>query len=204
MSMGLWGMGMTISGTSVLGTETLPHQYHEESTNPLTNTYRTKDDQFVSLAFLQSDRYWPEFCLLVDKLDWLADERFAESASRDEHRAALVELLDDLFAGRPLDEWVELLSQQDGPWDVLLPAGRVRHDAQAQANGYVQPVAHDGDGEVVLVPAPAQFDGEVPELGRAPRFGEHTEAVLRAQGFDEQRIAESAGTRHHPVSRRGG
>ena len=152
MSMGLWGMGMTISGTSVLDTETLPHQYHAESTNPLTNTYRTKDDQFVSLAFLQSDRYWPEFCVLVDKLDWLADERFAEAASRYEHRAALVELLDDLFAEKPLDEWEELLAQQDGQWDVMLPAGRVRHDPQAQANGYVQPVAHDGDGEVVLVP----------------------------------------------------
>src|SRR5204862_2577724 len=81
-SMGLWAMGMTISGTSVLDVDALPHQYHAESTNPRVNEYRTKDDKFIALGFLQSDRYWPEFCLLVDRLDWLADERFEDAADR--------------------------------------------------------------------------------------------------------------------------
>src|SRR5262245_41324980 len=39
MSVGLWAMGMTISGTSVLDADTLPHQYHRDSTNPLVNEY---------------------------------------------------------------------------------------------------------------------------------------------------------------------
>jgi crotonobetainyl-CoA:carnitine CoA-transferase CaiB-like acyl-CoA transferase len=189
MSMGLWAMGMTISGTSMVDTDTLPHQYHAESTNPVVNHYRTKDDHFISLAFLQSDRYWPEFCLLVDKLDWLADERFTDSAARDVNRVACIELLEELFAERTLDEWRELLSQQDGQWDVLLPAGQAQHDPQAQANGYVQRVQHDGEGKIVLVPAPAQFDGAVPALGKAPTFGAHTDDVLRAHGFDDDAIA---------------
>ena len=85
MSMGVWAMGMTISGTSVLDATALPHQYHEDSTNPLVNEYRTRDGGFIALAFLQSDRYWPEFCVLVDRYDWLADERFTDSAARAEH-----------------------------------------------------------------------------------------------------------------------
>ena len=44
----------------------------------------------------------------------------------------------------------------------VLPAGQVQHDEQAQANGYVQRIEHDGDGKVVLVAAPVQFDGEAP------------------------------------------
>jgi crotonobetainyl-CoA:carnitine CoA-transferase CaiB-like acyl-CoA transferase len=189
MAMGLWAMGMTISGTSVLGTDTLPHQYHAESTNPVVNHYRTKDDHIISLAFLQSDRYWPEFCVLVDKIEWLADERFTDSAAREVNRIACIELLEELFAEKTLDEWQELLSQQDGQWDVLLPAGQVRNDAQVQANGYVQRIEHDGDGEILLVPAPAQFDGEVPTLGMAPAFGADTDAVLRDQGLDDDAIA---------------
>jgi crotonobetainyl-CoA:carnitine CoA-transferase CaiB-like acyl-CoA transferase len=190
MSAGLWAMGMTISGTSVLGTEALPHQRHAAATNPLVNVYRTKDDQLVSLAFLQSDRYWPEFCVLVDKDAWLADSRFTESADRAEHAPALIALLEDLFAQRPLDEWTELLSQQDGQWDVLRPAGTVRHDPQALANDYVQPIEHDDGGGVVLVPAPAQFDGQAPRLGKAPKLGADTDDLLAGLGLDADTIAD--------------
>jgi len=190
MSAGLWAMGMTISGTSVLDTEVLPHQHHVDAPNPLVNNYRTSDGHIVSLAFLQSDRYWPEFCVATDKLDWLADERFTDSAARAANAKDLIALLDELFAQRTLEEWEKLLSGQDGQWDVLLPAGRVKDDRQAQANGYVQEVLHDGDGKVSLVAAPAQFDGEAPCLGRAPTMGADTDDVLSAQGFDIDAIAD--------------
>ena len=190
MSVGLWAMGMTISGTSVLDTDTLPHQYHRNSTNPLVNEYRTKDDGFIALAFLQSDRYWPEFCVLVERYEWLADERFTESSTRAAHTDALVALLDELFLERDLAEWQELLSQQNGQWDTVLPAGQVQHDEQARANGYVQRIEHDGGGKVVLVAAPVQFGGHVPQLGKAPAFGADTDDVLRAQGFTDDAIAD--------------
>jgi crotonobetainyl-CoA:carnitine CoA-transferase CaiB-like acyl-CoA transferase len=190
MSMGLWAMGMTISGASVLDVDRLPHQHHRDSTNPLVNEYRTKDDGFIALAFLQSDRYWPEFCVLVERLDWLADERFTDSTDRAANSQALVKLLDELFLERDLAEWQDLLSTQDGQWDTVMPAGQARHDEQALANGYVQRVEHDGDAEIVLVPAPAQFDGEVPALGKAPTFGADTDDVLRAQGLDDDAIAD--------------
>jgi crotonobetainyl-CoA:carnitine CoA-transferase CaiB-like acyl-CoA transferase len=190
MSVGLWAMGMTISGTSVLDTDTLPHQYHRNSTNPLVNEYRTKDGGFIALAFLQSDRYWPEFCVLVERFEWLADERFAELSTRAANAEALVELLDELFLERDLAVWQELLATQDGQWDIVLPAGRVQHDAQARANGYVQRIEHDGAGKVVLVPAPVQFGGEAPTLGKAPAFGADTDDVLRTHGVSDDAIAD--------------
>lgn len=190
MSMGLWAMGMTISGASVLDVDSLPHQYHRNSTNPLVNEYRTKDGGFIAMAFLQSDRYWPEFCVLVDRLDWLADERFTDSAARAENSEALVGLLDELFLERDLAEWQRLLTKQDGQWDTVLPAGQVRYDSQVRANGYVQEIEHDGDGRIALVAAPVQFDGVVPELGKAPTFSADTDDVLRSQGFDDAAIAD--------------
>jgi crotonobetainyl-CoA:carnitine CoA-transferase CaiB-like acyl-CoA transferase len=190
LSAGLWAMGMTISGTSVLDVETLPHQYHADSTNPLVNEYRTRDGGFIALGFLQSDRYWPEFCLVVDRVDLVADERFYDSSTRAQHRGALVGILDELFLERDLAEWQALLDTQDGQWDTVQPAGAVREDRQALANGYVQRIQHDGDGKVVLVAAPVQFNGEVPVLGKAPAFSADTDEVLRGHGLDEAAIAD--------------
>ena len=190
MSAGLWAMGMTVSGTSVLDTDDLPHQGHFAGANPLTNVYRTKDGHYIALGFLQADKYWPEFCLTVERLDWIGDERFTTMEDRRVNSEACVRMLDELFAERNLAEWEEVLSRQQGQWDVFLTAGRVRHDEQVQANEFAQLVEHPDDGKVVLVPAPAQFDGEVTQLGRGPTLGADTDDVLTSLGFDAAAIAD--------------
>ena len=190
MSAGLWAMSMTISGTSVLGVDELPYQGHEASPNPLTNVYRTKDGHFIALGFLQADKYWPEFCLAADRLEWIGDPRFATMEDRRVNSVECVRLLDELFAERTLSDWEDVLSRQDGQWDVFLKGGRVRFDEQVRANEYAQHVEHEGDGKIVLVPAPAQFDGDVTRLGTAPTLGSDTDDVLTAHGFDEAAIAD--------------
>jgi crotonobetainyl-CoA:carnitine CoA-transferase CaiB-like acyl-CoA transferase len=189
MSVGIWAMGMTISGTSMLDTDTLPHQYREERDNPLVNMYRTSDGHMLSLAFLQSDRYWPEFCVLAGRDDLLADERFTDAAGREQHSRACIQILEELFAERTLAEWKVVLEATGGQWDVLLPPGRVAYDPQVQANGYVQRVHHEGRS-ITLVPAPAQFDGVIAEPGRAPALGSATEATLQRHGLDETTITQ--------------
>lgn len=188
LSAGLWAMGMTVSGTSVLDVDQLPHQRHDSTPNPLTNLYRTKDNHYIALGFLQADRYWPDFCVVVDKVDWLTDVRFIDSAARTANAAACIELLDALFAERTLDEWRDVLSRQSGQWDVLLAAGETQYDEQVVANRFVQRVEHAGNGKINLVPAPAQFDEEIATLGRAPRLGEHTDEVLAELGYDADAV----------------
>jgi crotonobetainyl-CoA:carnitine CoA-transferase CaiB-like acyl-CoA transferase len=190
MSAGLWAMGMSVSGASVLDVEELPAADRTRTPNPLTNVYRTKDGHFVALGFLQADRYWAELCILVDHLEWVTDDRFDTMQSRAVHSEACVRMLDELFAGRTLAEWEELLSRQQGQWDVFLKAGEVRYDEQVRANDYAQFVAHDGDGKIVLVPAPAQFGGEVTELGRGPALGADTDDLLAELGYDVEAIAD--------------
>ncbi|MET0324443.1 MAG: CoA transferase [Ilumatobacteraceae bacterium] len=190
MSAGLWAMGMTVSGSSVLDVDDLPHQGHFAGANPLTNVYRTKDGHFIALGFLQADKYWPEFCMTVDRLDWIGDERFTSMEDRRVNSEACVRMLDELFAEHTLAEWEEILSRQSGQWDVFLEAGRVRYDEQVQANEFAQLVEHDGEGKVVLVPAPAQFDNEVTQLGKGPGLGADTDDVLTSLGFDAATIAD--------------
>jgi formyl-CoA transferase len=71
-----------------------------------------------------------------------------------------------------------------------LPAGRIRHDEQVQANEFAQEIENDRGGKVVLVPAPAQFDGVVSQLRNAPRLGANTDDVLRELGRSDEQIAQ--------------
>lgn len=44
--------------------------------NPLAGLYRTQDGRHIQIAFLESDRYWPDFCQLIDRPDLIANPRF--------------------------------------------------------------------------------------------------------------------------------
>ena len=52
---------------SAFGLEGFPKGPREASSNPLVGTYRTSDDRFLMLVFLQSARYWGEFTQVVGR-----------------------------------------------------------------------------------------------------------------------------------------
>ncbi len=188
LSAGLWAMQPGIAGTSLVHTAELDPQRHYSSSNPLTTMYRTRDDRFIMLGLLQGDRYWPEFCVAVDRTDWLADERFANSESRDDNKLACIEMLDQLFSTRTLADWQDVFADQEFQWDVVRFPGEVLEDPQVRANGYVQTVTHPCGTSIRLTASPTQFDEVVVPLKSAPLHGENTDEVLKAAGIQPSRI----------------
>ncbi len=160
--------------------------------NPLTGTYRTKDDRHVQLMFLQGDRYWPDFCRTVGRNDLAEDPRFIDIAARRTNAAACVGELDAVFAEHTLEEWKEILAPLDAPWSPMQSIEEVADDPQVLANSYIGEVVTDDGGSYRLPSVPVQFDGHPPDLRRAPEHGEHTEAVLVELGYDWDRIGELA------------
>jgi crotonobetainyl-CoA:carnitine CoA-transferase CaiB-like acyl-CoA transferase len=190
LSTAMWSMSPGIVSSLLFGPALPlpPPSPRSQPTNPLVGVYRTKDGKFVNLVFLQSDRYWPEFCRGIERPELLHDPRFADAAGRAAHRDEFVATLDDIFAERTLDEWRDVLDRAEGVWAPVQTVAEVGHDRQAVANGYLRDVvAHDGTG-FSLVACPVQFDETPPELTAAPELGQHTEEVLLDLGLSWDEI----------------
>jgi crotonobetainyl-CoA:carnitine CoA-transferase CaiB-like acyl-CoA transferase len=156
----------------------------------LTNCYRTKDDRWLYLVFIEPDRYWPDFCARLGRTDLAADPRFVDAAARARHVRECVEALDEVFATRTLDEWRAAFDGMAGPWAPVQTAAETVRDPQVLANEYLGR-AGDGDDGFALVSNPVQFDGRaVGHLPLAPSVGEHTGSLLAELGYPEDEIAD--------------
>jgi crotonobetainyl-CoA:carnitine CoA-transferase CaiB-like acyl-CoA transferase len=186
----LWGMQAAIVGASLSGQDELPKRTHEEAVNPLANTYATSDGRHVVLCMLQRERYWKELCLAIERPDLATDERFLTSSALAANLATCIQELDKTFATRPLEEWKARLAQQPGQWDIVQRVGETPKDAQALANGFVQDVDYGDGRSLKMVSVPVLFNREHLKARPAPGLGEHTDTVLSALGFDEEKILD--------------
>ncbi|HET9495204.1 MAG TPA: CoA transferase, partial [Chloroflexia bacterium] len=136
-------------------------------------------DGWLVLA-VGNDRQWQRFCRAVQRADLARDERFAANDLRVTNRSALVPLLEEMFAGRTVGEWVALLREHDVPAGPVNTVDRALESEQARARGLVRTVEHPG-GPLRMVASPLGLTTTPPAIRRRPPLlGEHTEEVLRA------------------------
>lgn len=188
LATGMWQMQRSISQATLDGGEKPPRVGRDRVNNPLVNSYRTSDGRYVSLCMLQSQRYWAPFCAAAGHPELGADPRFAAEADRSRNIAACVAELDALFSRQSLTQWREILSRQDGQWDVVQEVSELCRDTQVVANRYIQPVDY-GEGRVMpMVSTPIQFDGCALDARPAPSLGADSEAILTTLGYSEDDI----------------
>jgi len=156
--------------------------------NPLVGSYRTSDGRHIALVFLESDRYWADFCRLLGRDDLVDDPRFVDLQARREHSEECVAELRAEFAARTFAEWKQLLAQIDAPWAPVQAVEELLEDPQVLANDYIGDVVVEGSPAYRLPTVPVQFDERPPELRRAPEHGEHTETVLLELGYTWEQI----------------
>ncbi|MFJ9246814.1 CaiB/BaiF CoA transferase family protein [Streptomyces sp. NPDC101776] len=163
---------------------------HGSRTNPLIGAYLTSDGRWIELSMLQPGRYWAEFCKHAGRGELATDERFDSTEKLMANAAPAADIVAELIASRPFEEWVEILSRGEGQWSAVQNAWEVGQDPSLRANGMIAQVV-DADGvNRELVANPVQFDETPADITRAPLFAEHTDEVLRSLGLsDEELIA---------------
>ena len=109
----------------------------------------------------------------------------------EEKRAALLSLLDELFATGPRDEWVAKLRAADivaAPINTLLEAS---NDPDVVANGYVAEIDYPKYGKRLKVHgSPWQFSETPARIGTAPELGVDNDAVLAEFGYTPAQIRD--------------
>jgi crotonobetainyl-CoA:carnitine CoA-transferase CaiB-like acyl-CoA transferase len=141
---------------------------------------------------LQGNGEWKEAMTALGFYDRLTAAGFAELGviiGNDELRVKLLATLDGLFATGPRDRWVDILRKADivsAPINTLLEAS---NDPDVVANGYVTEVDYPEYGKMLKVHgSPWQFSETPAKIGRAPKLGEHNEAILEELGYSTSDI----------------
>jgi CoA:oxalate CoA-transferase len=141
--------------------------------------FRAEDEWFV--LGVGNDTLWQTFCKAVDRLDLLADQRFATNGDRTKHYDDLMPELERLFTRKTAAEWLALLESAGVPAAPVNAIDRVMQDKQLQARNMFVTVDDAVAGPVIVPGNPIKMDSlpETADRPPAPAIGQHTESILR-------------------------
>jgi formyl-CoA transferase len=170
------GLANIASNYLVAGQEATRWGTAHESIIPY-QVFRTKDRP-IAIA-VANQKLWVNFCKLVGKEDWLRDPRFESNAERVENRDVLVPLIDEMFAEKTCDEWMDLLVGASIPCGPVNDMQHLFADPQVRHRDMIAEVSHPTIGALRLTGIPIKYS-ETPGTIRLhpPLLGEHTNEVL--------------------------
>jgi crotonobetainyl-CoA:carnitine CoA-transferase CaiB-like acyl-CoA transferase len=159
-------------------------------TGPLYRLYRASEG-WMFLGLLLDDE-WRRFCSLTGRTDLASDARFATAVARDEHAAALTEVLEGLFTTQTAEEWESLLAPQGVGCvraDEGLPGAFWYTSDHIAANGMMETVTHGRHGALERHAPIIRTRGTPNRVASAPLAGEQTDAILDELGYTSEDIA---------------
>jgi crotonobetainyl-CoA:carnitine CoA-transferase CaiB-like acyl-CoA transferase len=187
---GVWATGATVLAAGLFGFSRMPRGDRTMMPNPLVNNYKTKDDRFMSLIMLESDRFWGDLVTKLGHPELADDPRFVDSVARAKNCQECCVALDEIFATRTLEEWRPIMLEVDGVWAPVQTADELLIDPQVVANDYIREVTAASGATYRIVASPLQFDEQPPDLTRAPDHGEHTDEILEELGLETDAILD--------------
>jgi crotonobetainyl-CoA:carnitine CoA-transferase CaiB-like acyl-CoA transferase len=142
---------------------------------------------------MPDDAAWVKLCTVLDRKEWLDDERFSTKKGRFDHMAEIVQRVDEALAAKTRDEWGVLFDEHGMIWGPALGLDEVVADPQANALGLFPTMTHAERGEYRTVSIPMRFaTAEVGPKHPAPEIGADTASVLAAAGYTTDQQAELA------------
>ena len=147
--------------------------------NPLWNHYKCGDDQWIAMAHLSPDKFWPLVCRAMGLEALEKDPRFDTMERRTQNCQELISILDDTFATKARNEWIKLFKENGVIFAPINTTLEVTQDPQVLANDYITEFDHPVFGPTKTVGFPITLSETPLSIRReAPEFGQHTEEIL--------------------------
>jgi crotonobetainyl-CoA:carnitine CoA-transferase CaiB-like acyl-CoA transferase len=183
-------LGHLMSGTAMLQ-QIFPRFVRSAAGNAMYNHYQCKDSQWLAIAHLDPDRWWPKVCGALGLERLINDPKFNSLNARAENGKELVAMFDEVFAGKTRDEWMQILGEHGCIFTPVQDIKDVVADPQVTANRYMIEVDHPTHGPTRMMGFPWDMS-ETPASWRrgAPTLGEHTGEVLLEMGYSQEDLAK--------------
>lgn len=134
-------------------------------------------DGYVAMA-AGNDGLFTRFCESFGRGDLLTDPRFATTALRAEHQAALKGVVEGLFAAVTRADLLSQLERAGVPASPINSYSEALADPQVDDMGWLRDLDTPSGRATSTVGSPLRFDGEDPtSYVRAPVLGEHTDEL---------------------------
>ena len=150
--------------------------------------FRAKDKYIIVAA--GTERIWQRFCASLDIEETImVDPRFATNAQRNEHRAELIPLLQEILQKEKADYWLERLVAAGIPSGPINFPDETLADPQLLARDMIVELEHPLAGLVRSIGNPVHLS-ETPVTYRLPPplLGEHNKELLSALGYDARQV----------------
>ncbi len=137
-------------------------------------------------------KFWERLTEVIERPDLASDPRFRQLSDRQQHAGDLVAILEAIFLTRTVAEWMAPLRAAGVPSGEVQSVGAALEDPQTLARELIVEAEHPRFGTVKTIASPVRVGSERSVATRAPRLGEHTDALARRLlGYDDVRLAEA-------------
>lgn len=149
-------------------------------------TFQTADGEMV--IAVGNDNQFKMLCDILEKPEFMDDERFQTNPARVANRDTLAPLLQQVFKTKSTAHWQEQCQQRTIPCGPIQNVAEVNRDPQLQARDMFIDCEHPTAGNVKMIGSPLKFSRTPTGLRRhPPNAGEHNEAILTRLGLTKNR-----------------
>ena len=187
------------SGVFMLNTAMISAQYgseypkdRREVITPFNNTYVARDGLIMTLCAPEYDRDFDKVMTLLGREDLAGNTRYniCDVINANKLNGEVVDILDEAFATRDRQYWLDLLLANDVPIEACQLPTDIYEDEQTWANDVLRTVTCPSGAQRMIPTNPVRFQSQGdPELRLTRAQGSDTEEVLAELGYSPEQIA---------------